>query len=155
MRNLKFKMKELIEGNTGAKFSQKEVIRNSKGDIRKIIPTGKAEDSTPFLECYFSNLNQFSTKKWKKDSVNTQHLSVAFGRIVVICIKEESNANIFEEFELDDNDNHGILEIPPGIIYGIWTGMTGAVVLNTLFKLYNEADKVEVYEDFSIQPKKL
>jgi hypothetical protein len=84
-----------------------------------------------------------------------QNITVAYGRIAVICISAIEGGFVYEEFLIDARLNHGVLEIPSGTIYGFFTDSEGALIVNALKDLYRESDAIEVLDEFELTPKSL
>jgi hypothetical protein len=145
---------KLIPGKTKAIFYSQDVISNPKGEVRKYLPKPGIEDSF-VKEVYFSRLFSNEQKKWKCNKSQVQNITVAYGRIVVICISEIAGDLVYEEFLIDAELNHGVLEIPSGTIYGFFTDSEGALIVNSLKDLYRTSDSVEVLVEFELTPKSL
>jgi dTDP-4-dehydrorhamnose 3,5-epimerase len=116
--NLKLvEMKKLV-GGTGASFVAKKKIVNSLGDLRHIVKNESGKN-LPFSEIYFSEVKPKTVKAWKFHSKHSQNISVAFGAIRIICIKKKFDETVYEVFELNSEELHGILNIPAGIHYSL------------------------------------
>jgi len=109
---------EHLVGGTGAFFSAKKSITNPLGNLRH-IEKNELGVNLPFSELYFSEVKPKTIKAWKYHIKQTQNISVAFGKIKVICVKKKSNGSVFESFELNSEELHGILTVPPGIHYSL------------------------------------
>ena len=105
-------------GPSGARLTKREVISNTKGNIRRAF---RSENSTnlPFQEIYYSEVNPYTLKGWKSHTLQTQNLSVAFGEILIICILKNEIEIVYEEFEIDSAENHAVLSIPPNVFYAL------------------------------------
>jgi hypothetical protein len=149
-------MKEmrLIPGKTAAIFYNQDVISNPKGEVRKYLPK-PGEESSFVKEVYFSRLLSNEQKKWKCNKNQVQNITVAFGRIAVICISSINGGFVYEEFLIDAGLNHGVLEIPSGTIYGLFTDSEGALIVNALKDFYRVSDAMEVLDKFDLTPKSL
>jgi hypothetical protein len=147
-------MKEmkLIPGKTGAIFYKQDVISNPKGEVRKYLPI-PGEESSFVKEVYFSTLLSNEQKKWKCNKSQVQNITVAFGRIAVICIRAMEAGFVYEEFLIDSGLNHGVLEIPSGTIYGFFADSEGALIVNALKDFYRVSDAMEVLDNFELTPK--
>ena len=141
----------LIQGKTLARFIPKDIIDNPNGEVRKYL---RNDSNNPkcFKEVYFSKLLPGKNKKWKCNKNQSQNLTSAAGRISVICIQIGEDAHVYEEFLIDDEKHFGVLEIPPGIIYGLFTDMQGALVVNSLGENYSDTDAQVISETFNIEP---
>jgi hypothetical protein len=145
---------KLIPGKTNAIFYNQDVISNPKGEVRKYLPKPGMESSF-VKEVYFSRLLSNEQKKWKCNKNQVQNITVAYGRIVVICISATEGGFVYEEFLIDAGLNHGVLEIPSGTIYGFFTDSDGALIVNALKDLYRVSDAMEVLDEFELTPKSL
>ena len=141
----------LIRGKTPARFSPKMVIDNPNGEVRKYLGSNPG-DATCFKEVYFSRILPGKSKKWKCNMNQTQNLTTAVGRISVICVQMGIEGYFFEEFLIDEERNFGVLEIPAGVIYGIFTDMQGALIVNSLKEAYSDSDAIIVTENFDLEP---
>jgi dTDP-4-dehydrorhamnose 3,5-epimerase len=110
-------MKKLV-GGTGASFLAKEPIVNPLGNLRHIVKS-ELDKNLPFSEIYFSEVKPKTIKAWKFHSKKSQNISVAYGTIRIICIKKNSDEAVYEAFELNSEELHGILTIPAGIYYSL------------------------------------
>ena len=95
-------------------------IENDKGGILHII---KSTDShfNKFGECYISEVNPGKIKAWKKNSVQTQNLTVVQGNIKFVIFDDRKNSitkNQINMFEINRDQNYKLLTIPPNIWYG-------------------------------------
>jgi hypothetical protein len=138
-------------GFTKAKFTFKQIIENPNGEVRKYLPRD-LQTAGVFKEIYISKLLPGKSKKWKCNKRQSQNLCAAEGRLSVICIERIEQDYIYEEFLLDDSANHGVLEIPAGIIYGLFTDDSGALIINALSGIYSEDDSQAVEESFDLHP---
>lgn len=139
-------------GKTRSRFSPRAVIDNPNGEVRKYL-TSNSDEAVNYQEVYFSRLLPGKSKKWKCNNKQMQNLTVASGRVSVICIQENSDGFIYEEFLIDENENFGVLEIPPGVIYGLFTDADGAILVNSLTNPYAESDALSVSSTFNVTPK--
>ena len=105
-------------GLSGARLTKLEVINNTKGNVRRAF---RSENTTnlPFQEIYYSEVNPHTLKGWKLHTLQTQNLSVAFGEILIICILKNQFEIVYEEFEMDSEENHAVLSIPPNVFYAL------------------------------------
>jgi hypothetical protein len=142
---------QLLKGKTLAKFTPKATIENPSGEVRKYLSSDSI-DPKSFKEIYFSRLLPGKSKKWKCNRKQSQNLTSAVGRISVICIQIGADSCIYEEFLIDDEKHFGVLEIPPGIIYGLFTDMQGAVVVNSLEEIYSDVDVQVITDTFDLDP---
>ena len=141
----------IVKGKTLATFTPKAIIENASGEVRKYLSIDSANTKF-FKEIYFSRLLPGKSKKWKCNKNQTQNLTAAAGRISVICIQKKADIYVYEEFLIDDRGYFGVLEIPPGIIYGLFTDTGGAVVVNSLEEPYSDSDTQQITEHFSLEP---
>jgi hypothetical protein len=144
-------MRQLLKGQTLATFTPKITIENPSGEVRKYLSSDSINPKS-FKEIYFSRLLPGKSKKWKCNRNQSQNLTSAAGRISVICIQIGADAYIYEEFLIDDEKHFGVLEIPPGIIYGLFTDMHGALIVNSLEENYSDTDAQLISETFNIEP---
>lgn len=144
----------ISKGKTLATFAPKGTIKNSNGEVRKYLSSDSLNPKS-FKEIYFSTILPGKSKKWKCNRNQSQNLTSAAGRISVICIQTKGEKYIYEEFLLDDKQYYGVLEIPPGIIYGLFTDMQGAIVVNSLEENYSDADAQKITEIFNLEPELL
>ena len=117
-------------GLSGARLLKREVISNTKGNVRRAF---RSEYSTnlPFQEIYYSEVNPHTIKGWKLHTLQTQNLSVAFGEILIICILKNEFEIVYEEFVLDTGEKHGVLSIPPHVFYALVNrSSTKSILLN-------------------------
>jgi len=141
-------------GKTDARFVNQIVLHNPKGDVRKFLPKPN-EDHLFYKEVYFSSLLPNEQKKWKCNKHQMQNITVVHGRVAVICVEARNTKYIYEEFLLDSSSNHGVLEIPAGTIYGLFTDSVGAIIANALEDLYQASDAEVVTEEFDLAPTRL
>jgi hypothetical protein len=141
----------MFKGKTLATFTPKVTIQNPSGEVRKYL-SGDSANPKSFKEVYFSRLLPGKSKKWKCNKNQSQNLTSASGRISVICIQICADKYIYDEFLIDDEKHFGVLEIPPGIIYGLFTDMRGALVVNSLEEFYSDSDVQIVTENFHVEP---
>ncbi len=113
---------------TGAVFTGLPLIINTSGNLRHVF-RGKSDNKLAFSEIYFSELNPKSIKAWKHHSLQTQNISVAFGRIRVICVIENPLGNVFEVFDMNSEELYGVLSIPNGIYYALINQTDEPVIL--------------------------
>ena len=139
------------KGKTFATFTPKITIENPSGEVRKYLSSDSINPKS-YKEIYFSRLLPGKNKKWKCNRNQSQNLTSAAGRISVICIQIVENVYTYEEFLIDDDKHFGVLEIPPGIIYGLFTDMQGALVVNSLEENYSDTDAQVILETFNIEP---
>ena len=145
-------MKESIfQGITEARFIPKVKIENPNGEVRKYLGTDPS-DPKCFKEVYFSRLLPGKSKKWKCNKNQSQNLTSAVGRISVICIQACADGYIYEEFLIDDEENFGVLVVPAGLIYGLFTDMHGALIVNSLTDAYSDSDAQTVANNFDLAP---
>lgn len=136
-------MKQNI-GFTGASFKKCSIFNNPLGDLRHVLLD---KNELKISEIYFSEINPKSTKAWKFHKFQTQNISVAFGKIRIICVKDDSGHQIFEVFDIDYKSNHGVLSIPPGIHYALIN------LYDDIAILFNGTDKVHDPSEYqSAQP---
>lgn len=140
-----------IKGKTTAKFIPKLTIDNPNGEVRKYL-SQDAEAPTSYKEVYFSRLLPGKSKKWKCNKSQSQNLTSVMGRISIICIQCCNEGYIYEEFLIDDLENFGVLEIPAGLIYGLFTDNQGALIANALVSSYKDSDAQLVSLDFEVAP---
>ena len=144
-------MKKLV-GGTGASFSAKEPIVNPLGNLRHIAKSELAKN-LPFSEIYFSEVQPKTIKAWKFHSKQTQNISVAFGRVRIVCIKKKSDGTVFEVFELNSEELHGVLTIPGGIHYSLINiSEVPAILLNATDIPHNSEENLSLpleYPEFA------
>jgi len=145
---------KLVVGKTEAVFYNQVVLPNPKGEVRKFLPL-PAKESSSIKEIYFSRLLPNEQKKWKCNKRQVQNITVACGRVVVICIGRSDGGFVYEEFLIDAGSNHGVLEIPSGTIYGFFTNSEGALIVNALKDLYQASDSLDVHDEFELAPTSL
>jgi dTDP-4-dehydrorhamnose 3,5-epimerase-like enzyme len=104
-------------GLTGASFNKCSIFNNPLGDLRHVLINNN--DYLKISEIYFSEISPKSIKGWKFHNFQTQNISVAFGKVRIICVKDDNDDQIFEIFDIDSKSNHGVLSIPPGIHYAL------------------------------------
>ena len=107
-----------VRGFTGASFDKCSVFNNPLGNLRHVL-ISKKNSNLKISEVYFSEINPKSIKAWKFHKTQTQNISVAFGQVRIICVKDNDSYHVFEVFDLDSSSNHGVLSIPPGIYYAL------------------------------------
>lgn len=108
---------KIIEGVVVRNLSK---IENDKGSILHVL---KSTDShfNKFGECYISEVNPGKIKAWKKNSIQTQNLTVIQGSIKFAIFDDRKNSitkNQINIFELNRDQNYKLLTIPPNIWYG-------------------------------------
>lgn len=144
-------MKKLV-GGTGASFSAKELIVNPLGNLRHIVKSELGKN-LPFSEIYFSEVQPKTIKAWKFHSRQTQNISVAFGRIRIICVKKKSDHQVYEVFELNSEELHGVLNIPGGIHYSLINiSEVPAILLNATDVPHNSEENLSLpleYPEFA------
>ena len=141
----------VYKGKTLAKYTPRVIIQNASGEVRKYLSSESANPKS-FREVYFSKLLPGKSKKWKCNKNQFQNLTSASGRISVICIQRCADLFVYEEFLIDDDQHFGVLEIPPGIIYGLFTDMQGALIVNSLEETYADSDVQIITENFQLKP---
>lgn len=144
-------MNPILRGKTLAVFTPRTTIYNPNGEVRKYL-SSDSQNPRLFTEIYFSRLLPGKSKKWKCNKNQSQNLTSASGRISVICIQSDVDQFVYEEFLIDDEKNFGVLEIPPGIIYGLFTDTRGALVVNSLERAYSDSDIQIITENFYLRP---
>jgi len=138
--NLKWvKLKELV-GGTGASFSVKQSIINPLGNLRHVAKSELGKN-LPFSEIYFSEVLPKTIKAWKFHSKQTQNISVAFGRVRIVCIKKKFDETVYEAFELNSEELHGVLTIPGGIYYSLINVSEVPVILLNATDLPHNSDE--------------
>jgi dTDP-4-dehydrorhamnose 3,5-epimerase len=141
-------MKKLV-GGTGASFSTKHLIVNPLGNLRHIAKS-ELDKNLPFSEIYFSEVQPKTIKAWKFHSRQTQNISVAFGRIRIVCIEKKSDETVFEVFELNSEELHGILTIPAGIHYALINiSEIPTILLNATDLPYNSEENLSLPLEYS------
>jgi dTDP-4-dehydrorhamnose 3,5-epimerase len=144
-------MKKLV-GGTGASFLAKQPIINPLGNLRHIVKSELGK-GLPFSEIYFSEVQPKTIKAWKYHTKQSQNISVAFGRIRIVCIKKNSDETVFEVFELNSEELHGILTIPAGIHYSlINVSEIPTILLNATDLPYNSEENLSLpleYPEFA------
>jgi dTDP-4-dehydrorhamnose 3,5-epimerase len=130
---------------TGASLTRLPLIINANGNLRHVF---KSEHGSklPFSEIYFSELLPKSIKAWKYHGLQTQNISVAYGKIRVICVVKKPAGDIFEVFDIDSEEFYGVLTIPNGIYYAL-INQTGQPVI-----LLNATDIVHNLEESHALP---
>jgi hypothetical protein len=141
----------LVQGKTLATFIPKIIIENPSGEVRKYL-SGDSVNQECFREVYFSRLLPGKSKKWKCNKKQSQNLTSAVGRISVICIQKSADGYTYEEFLLDDEKHFGVLEVPAGIIYGLFADMQGALIVNSLREAYSDSDAETITDVFDLVP---
>ena len=87
-----------------------------------------------FGEAYFSIINSFKIKAWKRHREMTLNLVVPFGKVKFVLFDDrEGKRGIFQEFIIS-KDNYCRLTIPPMV----WMGFQGLSLDNSM--LLNIAD---------------
>ena len=95
-------------------------IKNDKGNILHII---KSTDSyfSKFGECYISEIYPGKIKAWKKNSLQTQNLTVIEGNAKFVIFDDRKNSitkNQINVFEINRDLNYKLLTIVPNLWYG-------------------------------------
>lgn len=126
--NLKLVELKKLVGGTGASFSAIPQIVNPLGNLRHFVKSELGKNLL-FSEIYFSEVKPKTIKAWKFHSRQSQNISVAFGRITIVCVKKKSNETVYEAFELNSEDLHGVLTIPAGIYYSLINVSEGPTIL--------------------------
>jgi dTDP-4-dehydrorhamnose 3,5-epimerase len=144
-------MKKLV-GGTGASFSPKQLVVNPLGNLRHVAKNDLGRN-LPFLEIYFSEVRSKTIKAWKFHSNQTQNMSVAFGKIRIVCVKKNFDETVFEVFELNSEELHGVLTIPAGIHYAlINVSEVPTILLNATDLPYNSEENLPLpleYPEFA------
>ncbi len=96
------------------------IVSTGNGDVLHMV---RADSSffTTFGEVYFSELHAKTVKAWKMHTVQTQHLAVPVGEILVVLYdarKESSSYGQILELVLGRQNNYKLLCIPPYVWYG-------------------------------------
>ena len=150
--NLKLVKMNKSVGGTGVSFSAKQRIINPLGNLRHIAKS-ELDKNLPFSEIYFSEVQPKTIKAWKFHSKQTQNISVAFGRVRIVCIKKRSDETVFEVFELNSEELHGVLTIPGGIHYSlINVSEVPAILLNATDLPHNSEENLSLpleYPEFA------
>jgi hypothetical protein len=141
----------IFQGKTDARFTPKSIIENPNGEVRKYLGNDPS-DPKCFKEIYFSRLLPGKSKKWKCNKNQSQNLTSAVGRVSVICIQVRAEGFVYEEFLIDDEENYGVLEVPAGLIYGLFTDKQGALIVNSLGDFYSDSDAQTVTDTFNLAP---
>ena len=121
---------KIIEGVVIRNLSK---IENDKGSILHVI---KSTDShfNKFGECYISEVNPGKIKAWKKNSIQTQNLTVIHGSIKFVIFddrKKSNTKNKINIFEISRDKNYKLLTIPPNIWYGFsCIGTVKSLIIN-------------------------
>jgi dTDP-4-dehydrorhamnose 3,5-epimerase len=132
-------------GFTGVSFENCAIFNNQLGNLRHVLISKNG--NLKISEVYFSEINPKSIKAWKFHNKQTQNISVAFGQVRIICVKDSNDYQVFEVFDVDSSSNHGVLSIPPGIYYAL-INLTEIVAI-----LFNGTDVIHnPNESYSIQP---
>lgn len=147
-------MEQVLPGKTPAVFTPRPIIETPNGNVRKYLNSDNHEPKL-YQEVYFSNLLPLKCKKWKCNKRQAQNITVVLGRVAVICISRESDGFVYEEFLIDEKENFGVLEIPVGVIYGLFADAQGAVIVNSLAKTFSDNDAEVISQNFEITPKLL
>jgi hypothetical protein len=141
----------ILPGKTDARFTPKVKIENPNGEVRKYLGNDPS-DPKCFKEVYFSRLLPGKSKKWKCNKNQSQNLTSAVGRVSVICIQVRAEGFVYEEFLIDDEENFGVLVVPAGLIYGLFTDKQGALIVNSLRDFYSDSDAQTVTDTFNLAP---
>jgi dTDP-4-dehydrorhamnose 3,5-epimerase len=146
--NLKLVRVKKLVGGTGASFLAKQPIINPLGNLRHIVKNELGKYLS-FSEIYFSEVQPKTIKAWKYHTRQSQNISVAFGRIRIVCIKKKPDETVFEVFELNSEELHGILTIPAGIHYSlINVSEIPTILLNATDLPYNSEENLSLPLDY-------
>jgi dTDP-4-dehydrorhamnose 3,5-epimerase len=92
------------------------IIKNSKGDIYHVLK--KSDDTyTSFGEAYFSSINEYEIKGWKRHFIMTLNIVVPIGEIMFVLYDDRmESSSIGKFFSLKiSNTNYCRLTVPPGV----------------------------------------
>jgi len=95
------------------KIKNLSVINNEKGDILKgfLKSENKAIDVN---EVYFTEINPYEIKAWKKHKTMTCNLIAVRGKIKIVIQKKDKNYLT----EILSKDNYKMITIPPNFWFG-------------------------------------
>lgn len=127
-------------GQTGALFTSLPLIINTNGNLRHVFKS-EPGNKLPFSEIYFSELHPKSFKAWKYHGLQTQNISVAFGKIRVICVVKNPAGNIFEVFDINSEEFYGVLTIPNGIYYALINQTDEPVILLNVTDIVHDPEE--------------
>jgi dTDP-4-dehydrorhamnose 3,5-epimerase len=102
------------------KITQLNVFGDERGSVLKMISVNSCEFES-FGEVYFSEINKWCIKAWKKHRFQTQNLCVPVGRIQLVMIDDRENSRTYKNrvsLKLERNEAFFLVKIPPGVIYG-------------------------------------
>jgi len=119
----------------GVVLTPLRVIPGMVGDVFHVIKSSDPSFSS-FGEAYFSSVNQYATKGWKKHKLMTLNLVVPVGSIKFSMYDDRVGSRTFQQTQIEQlsTENYCRLTIPPGI----WVAFTGmAEGLNMLLNVAN------------------
>lgn len=111
----------------GVTLTPLKKIHNPKGDIFHAMKNDDIGYSG-FGEAYFSTINQFDIKGWKKHTKMTLNLVVPIGEIRIVVCNEITNA--FYSVDIS-HDNYQRITIKPGL----WVAFKGISEYNMLLNI--------------------
>ena len=96
------------------KLIKEKILRNSKGNIFRFINKNQT-GYKGFGEVYFSWINSYKIKAWKKHSQMTMNLSVPVGKVKFKFVDQKTMKT---KTVVTGKDNYFRITVPPGIWFG-------------------------------------
>jgi len=103
----------------GLEVKKLKIIPNENGDILHMLRNDENSFKS-FGECYFSEVNPFKVKGWKKHKIQNQNLSVPIGRLKLVLYDDRVSSKTYKKIDeifLGRPDFFYRISIPPGIYY--------------------------------------
>jgi dTDP-4-dehydrorhamnose 3,5-epimerase len=107
----------MIEGVLVTDLKQ---IYDERGSILHMIRSD-SDGFQNFGECYFSEIFPHQIKAWKKHKLQTQNITVPYGRVQVIIFDDREYSQTYKnlfKIEIGRPDSYIRLTIPPKVCYG-------------------------------------
>lgn len=139
------------QGIEGVRYYPKKVFRDSRGAIKHGVRI--AFPGTPHTEdvgydevgeVYFSTVMPHALKAWHLHSLMTLRYLCVYGTVWIGLFDDRAISPTRGNsilFMLDDNENYGMLEIPPGIWNGFQSNEYSATICN-IASLPHDPDEI-------------
>lgn len=143
----------LASSIAGVVFTPRRIIPTAGGPVLHML----RNDSPLFAgfgEVYFSEVEPFAVKGWKRHKEMVQNFVVPCGRIKFVLFDDRENSPSFGQlakYELGRPDDYGLLTVPPMIWYSFaCVGSTPGLIANcaSLTHSPEESEKAELDASF-------
>ena len=103
----------------GLNIKELKIIPSVNGDVLHMLRNDENSFKS-FGECYFSEVNPFKVKGWKKHKIQNQFFSVPIGRLKLVLYDDRVSSETYKKIDeiiLGRPDSYYRISIPPGIYY--------------------------------------